>query len=644
MVSRRILITATTYALLLLFAFIGSISAQTSNPQGTPVCPQVAWSCAQVTDLDAGRAGVGHRQNLKQTGLPAQDEHGNPQKFIIACGINTDKGFLATTGNSSLDKEYCLSTGSMDSLSYMKSKYGYSLQLQGFSNPFTSNGGNIDKTVLPSNIGESRTHMCFIGWKLPVTTTGSDDSTGENEASDDTYGLEYTTFTFPIGAAQCTSVYADPYGRTYNKDLRPVPNANVSLYDFDSRALFSAFGIPNPVTTGVDGIFNFNVPPSRTYLQTNLPNLTDVHPNYSVAYTAPYTYGDLIVETRGNAEQRDIPVVGGGTPVLKLTGYSYVKTGNHIVIQGSASWPLTMIDLMQDNTSIMQQQSTKFGSFEFRIDPARIDPTKQITVKLTEVDLTKDPRSPAPSPATDSIVLDPIPAYLEGYAYDLKGNKMPFATINVRLQQSDALYFQTTANKDAFYSVAPRNLPILPYYLEIVASNSLPGTTTGGNTGTGTGTGTGGSTDTTNPVPTSTSTGTGTGGSSGSSGTVAGTSKISIPVYSQQNKEYHSSQNVNIMSGTKNGVKVDPRAVADSSSAIFGDQENSSGSLAQKAQAAAENLQQKAQQRYITLLILVMLLVFVATAAVLLLRKKGRHDDSSSSNVYRKTHDGESKE
>lgn len=622
-----------------MFAFLGSVVAQTpTTSMQSPICPQVAWSCAEVTDLDAGKAGVGHRQRLRQTGLPAVDEHGQPQQFIIACGMNTDKGFLGTTGNSKLDKEYCLSSGTLDSLNYLQSKYGYSLKLQGFSNPFTSNGGNIDKTVLPSNIGESRTHMCLIGWKLPVNTTGSNDSAGENDASKDTYGLEYTTFTFPIGAAQCTSVYADPYGRTYNKDLRPVPNADVSLYDFDSKAIFSSFGIPNPVRTGIDGIFNFNVPPSKTYLQTQLPNLTDVHPNYSLAYTDPYTYGDLIDETSGNIEQRDIPVVGGGTPVLKLTGYTYLKTGNTVVIQGSASWPLTMVDLMQGNTSIMQQQSNTFGGFEFRVDPARIDPTQLITVKLTEVDLTKDPRNPAPQPATDSIVLDPIPAYLEGYAYDSKGNLLPFATIRIRLQQSDAIYYQTSADKDAYYTVAPRNVPIMPYYLEIIPSSSLPGGTSGTG-GTGSAGGSGGTDPLGNPLPTSSTT-------VNTAGTVAGAIKVSIPVYAQQNKEYHASSAINIMAGTKNGSKVDPRAVADTSSAVFGDKESQNAAVEAKKEAQSSELEQKTQRRYVTLLIIVMLLVFIGSISVILIRKRGHHSgvtidssDLSDIDVYTKEDD-----
>lgn len=601
------------------------ISAQGTAPiLETPECVQIAWSCAQVTDLNPGAAGKPHTQHLQQTGLPATDINGNPQQFVVACGINTDRGFLATTGNSTLDKKYCLSSGEFDTLNYLKTKYQYSLKLEGFSNPFLSNGGNIDVKVTPANVGANRTHMCVIGWELPVTTTGSTQGDASNNpATADTYGLDYTTFTFPIGAAQCTTVYADPYGRTYNKDLKPVPGVDVRIFDFDSKELINLIGIVNPVRTAIDGLFNFNIPPGRSYLDGNVPTLTEVHPNYSLAYTDPYTYGDLIVEKLGKAEQRDIAVNGGGTPVLELTGYSHVKTGDHILVQGSASWPLTMVDLMQGNTSIVQQQATKFGNFEFRLDPAKIDPTQQITIKLTEVDLTVNPQAPAANPATDEISIDPIASYLEGYAYDENGNLMPFATVRIRMKNTDAIYYTTKADDSAFYSVEPRNLPILPFYVEIIPANNVPVVT-----------GTGGTEITGTPNPSPLVSGTPSDSTPGPS--VQGT-VVSIPEYARQNKEYHDVNVVDIMVGTKNGTKVDPVAVADTASAVFGGTEGSTETDQENSDAVPSA--QETQQRYLTLLILVVLLLFVGTGAVLLVRKKGRHDvfaDSSNAggNVY----------
>ncbi len=615
-----------------LFLLASHATAHAQTAPNAPVCPQISWSCAEVTDLDEGDAGVPHRQRLRQSGLPGKTPSGSLTQFFIACGMDTDKGFLATTGNKTLDRKLCLSSGELESLDYLRSKYKYDLKLQGFTNPFTAEDGAIDKTVRPQNEGDPVNHTCMIGWELPVTTTGSDpsSSTGQNEESSSTSGLEYTTFTFPAGQAACKSVYADPFGRVYNASLKPVPGVDVSIYDYDAKSLINLFGLPNPVRTTTSGIFNFNLPPGRTYLETSALNLTEVHPNYALAYTKPYTHGDLIVETLGNAEQRDIAVNGGGTPKLELVGYTYIRVGNDLLVQGTATWPLTMVSIMQGNTSLMDKQSDKYGNFSFKIDPSLIDPSEQVTIKLTEVDLTLNPKIPAPSPATDSIDVDPIPSYLEGYAYNTKGIKVPFATVRVRLSSSDAIYYQTIADKEAFYSIAPRNLPIFPYYLEIVdasgaqSGKSLPSLTStptepGSTTSAG---GTGGAMI--SPVPTTSTT------STPSSSTTSQGTRISIPTYARQNKEYHNASAVNIMSGTKNGTKVDPLAVSDSTQAVYGDEKTSKTD----AMTESTDADQSRTARFITALVFVVVLVVLATIAVVLFRK--RTQTSTSDDVYTK--------
>ena len=210
-----------------------------------------------------------------------------------------------------------------------------------------------------------------------------------------------------------------------------------------------------------------------TYLQTSLTNTPlDVHPNYALAYTKPYVYGDVIVETGEKAEQRDIPVSGGNQPVLELTGYANVRIGNEIHIHGIASWPLTMVDVMQGTTSIANQQADKYGNFSFRLNPDSIDPTMQVTIKLTEVDLTVNPKVPAVNPATDSVTFDPIPSYLEGYAYNAQRKTCPIRNCPYPCLSLIAFITPQKADGEAFYSIAPRNLPIL-YYIEIVSANVL---------------------------------------------------------------------------------------------------------------------------------------------------------------------------
>lgn len=608
------------------FVFISATPVRAQNTGSTttqsPECNQVAWSCTEVTDLDAGLSGAPHRIRLTQSGLPPKDPSGNPTQFYVACGTETDNGYLATTGNSAIDERLCLGK---DTLSKLQAEMGYKLTLINTQNPFTSTDGSIDITVKPQNDNDPRNHTCMLGWTMPVVVTGSQGTNdpNTNEASASTSSLKYTSFTFNSATAACMSVYSDPFGRVYNKDLKPVPGAKVSIFDFNSKALVNLFGIPNPVTTGSTGIFNFNLPAGSTYLQTSLTNTPlDVHPNYALAYTKPYVYGDVIVETGEKAEQRDIPVSGGNQPVLELTGYANVRIGNEIHIHGIASWPLTMVDVMQGTTSIANQQADKYGNFSFRLNPDSIDPTMQVTIKLTEVDLTVNPKVPAVNPATDSVTFDPIPSYLEGYAYNAQGKRVPFATVRIRMSQSDSIYYTTKADGEAFYSIAPRNLPILPYYIEIVSANVLPTkaelpTVTQSPLVTGT---------TMTPVIT-----TATGGTP---------SKITIPTYAKQNKEYHSTQAVDIMAGTKNGKSVDPASVANASDAVFGSSKKDDGTarnVTKKDDARSPQNQAAAQRNYMTLLLAVALLIFIGSGAVVFMKKRAQTDpDMTSGGVYTK--------
>ena len=106
----------------------------------------------------------------------------------------------------------------------------------------------------PQNDGDSRHHTCMIGWPLPATVTGSDNSNdpNSNPDSDSSFGLEYTSFTFDSAKAACISVYADPYGRIYNKQLRPVPVSYTHLDVYkrqeldDSAVLYSSIEYKAP--------------------------------------------------------------------------------------------------------------------------------------------------------------------------------------------------------------------------------------------------------------------------------------------------------------------------------------------------------------------------------------------------------------
>ena len=197
------------------------------------------------------------------------------------------------------------------------------------------------------------------------------------------------------------------------------------------------------------------------------------------------------------------------------------------------------------------------------------------------------------------------------------------------MTNSDSIYYQTKADGNAFYAVSPRNLPILPYYIEIVPTNVLP--TRAGVPSTGVPSSAVSpaiSAAVLSPVP-STTTATG--------GGVA--SKISIPTYAKQNKEYHSAQDIDIMAATKHGKPVDPASVASASDAVFGsaarDIDQNESNSPRNGSSDAPQAQATAQRSYMTLLLAVTLLIFLGSGAVVFMRKRAQDDPNSpSSGVY----------
>ncbi|KXK09543.1 MAG: hypothetical protein UZ22_OP11002001044 [Microgenomates bacterium OLB23] len=347
-------------------------------------------------------------------------------------------------------------------------------------------------------------------------------------------------------------------------------------------------GVRNPVVTREDGMFNFNIEPGTSYLTASLVNadLTKVHPNAALAYTNIYKYGDPIVETINKPEQRDIPVLSGLQPILKLMGFSHLQLGEQTRIEGRASWPLTQVNVMQGNVSIAQQNADKFGGFSFFIDNGSIDPSQQLKLVLTEVDLREQNPTIPTNPKTVERIFDPIARYLEGYAYDAAGRLMPMATVRVVLDTSNVVYYETKADDKAFYSISPKFLPILPYHIEYSPANVIP-------------------------AP-------------------ANTIKVTIPQFVKKNKEYHDTQLIHPMKGTKNGVQVDPGAYVKNKNKAQNDQNNSqegqnSGGTAKygsketmNAGSPLENLAQATGQSPTTMLI-VLIILFVVVAAVLVM-------------------------
>ena len=369
-------------------------------------------------------------------------------------------------------------------------------------NPTQTVDGNLSVTVNSQSKTNNVTdvdaeHTCYFVYQTELEKTG-DPSAKENT-------LQYQSFKFYAAQSACASFRQDPYGRVFDgASLKPLNNVEVSLLD-QSQQLLTFAGVKNPVNIGSDGLFNFAVEPGTYYLNTAIPQ-APAHQNASLAYGNLYQYGTPIVEN-GVPEQRDIPVSYSDqkyAPVLNLTDYGILQLGSVTRIQGKASWPLTIITLMQGANKLAEAQANKFGIFKFDIDNNQIDPKQEIKVILTEVDLTADITKPAQNPSSYEASLNPIPTYIDGYVYKKDGTLATNSTVKIILEKNGSPYHQPKADANGLIISSPSNLPPLPYYLDIAGQ------------------------------------------------------KITTTEFATSNKQYHQQNKINIISGMKAGSYVDP--------------------------------------------------------------------------------------
>ena len=64
------------------------------------------------------------------------------------------------------------------------------------------------------------------------------------------------------------------------------------------------------------------------------------------------------------------------------------------------------------------------------------------------------------------LTVEPIPTYLEGYAYDAMGNVIPNAEVGIYVSFSPRAIYQTKANAQGYYQITSEYLPRDPYTIK----------------------------------------------------------------------------------------------------------------------------------------------------------------------------------
>lgn len=503
----------------LFFTLLSSKYTKYTKAQTTPVAQK--WIClsycteieghnkcqepdlSKVKNTNFGEANNHHRLLLKGENLPT-----NVWIYLVAC-VNTGQNIKCTTGNQSFDEELSIAKDPNHTF-LVATEEG----VGAFKKQLSTSRLEV---VAMSYTPQGTDHRFFAVIPNPEELVEGQGST-----------VQYGTFEGSQEIEKCAAVHWDPYGRIFDSlSLEPIANVSIALVDPSTKTLSLNTYSSNPQTTSVSGEFNFFVktgyyilaptPPS-THLFLKNPNL---HPNYSKAYFDIYTYEDLndpqakFYEKEGEAKHLDIPLQPKTpsdkriSPLVPLT-YGVISQGNKTEYSGKVSHPLTLVKLIGEKSQklISKTNADKFGFWKITVLNDNLPQDEGVIIEYEKVDLTATnssfkkpslfekifgwiikttkaqilkeaskidsknlPKENLIAQKVSSSVIDPIFPYLEGYAYDEKGNVIPNALVMVKLKMSNKVYYQTKADEKGFFQISKEYLPIFEYYLEFQPQN-----------------------------------------------------------------------------------------------------------------------------------------------------------------------------
>lgn len=305
----------------------------------------------------------------------------------------------------------------------------------------------------------------------------------------------------PGSTKDCAAIQWDPEGRAFDANtLEPMENVEVTILDATKKPVNQA-GVKNPDMTDILGNYTFYVEEGDYYLSIKAPasyvmaeQVSDVHQNYSKAYSTLYRFDEKIVEridtpeeeAQGypNIERRDIALVSATmreTRPLAILAHTEITAEDGEVYSGQTTHPLTKISIKQGGIEIAFGEADKNGSYSVPISSSVINPQQPIDIGYEKVDLTQLAIAQksswlerlagsvfAQQNNTITIRTQPILQNIEGYAYDQNGAVIPFAMVNLQLKNNGATAYTVKADETGYFTVPVEAAPNLPYYFEFI--------------------------------------------------------------------------------------------------------------------------------------------------------------------------------
>ncbi len=410
-----------------------------------------------------------HIVKVKGTGFPPDKDI-----YIVGC-ISTPDGIRCTSGDSQINNK-------LNQMGFVTNPIdGH--EFKAMTNPIKSTDRNVE-VILRSFTAQFENHS-FFG----VAEINEDYNTGDAKS------VSFGTFGFSEDPKKCVGISWDPKGRVFDSEsLEPLPAVIVTLLD-SNRNKVTLPGVINPLTTKEDGLFNFFVPNGTYYLEVNKISyqhpllLSEINPKYRQIYYCDKEVGQHLyydqfpIKQEGRLIHCDIPLKPKGSayiaPQVLLIDYGQIRLGGTTKIYGTFSHPLTKVKITKDGVLIKEIMTDKYGGWTLFLDNSELpvsvtglknenifSQTKNNLIKKIASIFLKTVFS---QNKNSSFVFHPILTYVEGYAYDSKGEIIPGAIVNIIPEMTKKTYYTTYADDKGFFMVETNKLPIVPFYIQIIA-------------------------------------------------------------------------------------------------------------------------------------------------------------------------------
>lgn len=381
----------------------------------------------------------------------------------------------------------------------------------------TNANGDIDPTAIEwQSFTPDETYRKFLIWNK---TANREDQQPANSSG--LGGQQQADLNFLFRSSSCIGEQWDPYGKVFDMNtLEPLNGASVTLKQYntatqqyeESFANTNNPNISNPFRTQIFGKFNFIVQDGDYTLTPSLGGYTHPASNIGTAlspeirartnkiYTNIYYSDSDPIRQSGVIQQRDIPMklapgaVAVKSPLKIITENQQVQTNGQIIYSGKVSHPFAQLKVEICETSgtcltptIYTSQlggPDKDGNFRITLDQKLLINGQTFKKTFTAVDLTTAPLTSVPLWISKALTFlgsfigsveaqeqgrsvtstsQPIPTYIEGYAYDTDGNLLPNAIVGIYVNFSNNPIYQTRANAQGYFKITSDKLPTTGY-------------------------------------------------------------------------------------------------------------------------------------------------------------------------------------